>query len=242
MPDFVVKQSDFEGPLDLLLTLIEKRKLHISDISLAKVTDDYISHVKNLGNVPHAEIAQFVLIASTLLLIKSRSLLPNLELTPEEERSIGDLADRLKAYEQIRLLSRHVAERFGKEISFGSNARKYEPVFAPDESMTILALLASLQNLLQALPQKEQLPKVVVKKIMSIEEMIDGLTKRIQTSLKMSFRDFAGVGKQERVHVIVGFLAMLELVKQGMISVNQQNHFEDIVIETNSVNTPNYSA
>ncbi len=240
MNAFVTKQNQFEGPLDLLLNLIEKRKMHISDVSLAQVTDEYISHVKTLEQFPVGEVAQFILVASTLLLIKSRSLLPNLELTSEEERSIGDLENRLKMYEEIRALSRHVAERFGIAPAFAPNARKRAPVFAPDASMTVPALLASLKDILNSLPQKENLPKAVVKKVMSIEEMITGLTKRIQNSLRMSFREFAGVGKEERVNVIVGFLAMLELVKQGTISVTQNTHFDDIVMETNQISTPKY--
>ncbi len=74
-PTFTIKTDKFQGPLDVLLDLIEKRKLHINEISLAKIADDYVSHVNNLGQFPIAESAQFILIASTLLLIKSKSLL-----------------------------------------------------------------------------------------------------------------------------------------------------------------------
>ena len=74
---FTVKTQSFEGPLDLLLDLIEKRKLFINDISLVKVTDDFIAHVRQFENLPMAESAHFILVASTLLLIKSKSLLPD---------------------------------------------------------------------------------------------------------------------------------------------------------------------
>ncbi|HVT74797.1 MAG TPA: segregation/condensation protein A, partial [Candidatus Paceibacterota bacterium] len=97
---FTVKQERFEGPLELLLDLIEKRKLFVNDVSLSKVADDYIGYVNNLGEFPVAEGAQFVLIASTLLLIKSKSLLPTLELTTDEQASIDDLNRRLKIYER----------------------------------------------------------------------------------------------------------------------------------------------
>ena len=83
---FKVKTSSFEGPLDLLLDLIEKRKLFINDVSLAKVTDDFIAHIKQFDDLPMAESAHFILIASTLLLIKSKSLLQELNLTEEEKR------------------------------------------------------------------------------------------------------------------------------------------------------------
>ena len=91
---FAIKHEKFEGPLELLLDLIEKRKLFINDIALAKVADDYVEYVKTVGDFPLSESAQFILIASTLLLIKSKSLLPNLELSEDEKGNIADLERR----------------------------------------------------------------------------------------------------------------------------------------------------
>ncbi|MDE2172553.1 MAG: segregation/condensation protein A, partial [Patescibacteria group bacterium] len=99
---FTVKTQTFEGPLDLLLDLIEKRKFFISDISLAKVTDDFITHIKQFENMPMGESAHFILVASTLLLIKSKSLLPELALSVEEQGDIRDLETRLKIYKRIK--------------------------------------------------------------------------------------------------------------------------------------------
>jgi segregation and condensation protein A len=90
------------------------------------------------------------------------------------------------------------------------------------------------------MPKKEFVPKAVVQKVISLEEMMDSLADRITKSMKMSFRDFAGVGKVEKVNVIVSFLAMLELVKQGIIQVRQDKDFHDIEIETNEVGVPSY--
>ena len=95
---YIVNTGAFQGPLELLLSLIEKRKLFISDISLSEVTDDFINHVKNTSDFPMSQSAHFVLIASTLLLIKSKSLLPTLEFTEEETESMEDLERRLKSY------------------------------------------------------------------------------------------------------------------------------------------------
>ena len=78
MNAFTVRQEKFEGPFDLLLTLIERRQLHIGEIALARVTDDFIGYVKGLADFPVAETAQFAYVASTLLLIKSKALLPQL--------------------------------------------------------------------------------------------------------------------------------------------------------------------
>lgn len=249
---FIVKQEHFEGPLDLLLTLIEKRKLFVNDIALAKVTDDFISHIQALGQFPMADSANFILIASTLLLIKSKSLLPTLDLTGEEEQGIHDLETRLKIYQEIKNASLHVKALFGKDIIFQpSQARPSEPLFSPDESMTIAGLSASIAALIRALPKKELLPKAVVQKVMSLEEMIGRLTERVTKSLRMSFKDFAKMGdagapgaagsREVKVHVIVSFLAMLELVKQGIINVTQENAGSDIHMETRDVGVPHYT-
>ncbi|MDD4989460.1 MAG: segregation/condensation protein A, partial [Candidatus Pacebacteria bacterium] len=133
---YKIKTEVFEGPLDLLLSLIEKRKLLINEISLAQITDDYIAYIKNTGNQTMGESANFILIASTLLLIKSRSLLPNLSLSEEEEQSIDELEHRLKIYKEIKELSVHIAERFGKEMIFAPQMRKFDPVFSPDKDTT----------------------------------------------------------------------------------------------------------
>jgi segregation and condensation protein A len=238
---YSVKLEQFQGPLDLLLNLIEKRKLFINDISLSKVADDYIAHINNLGHFPIAESAHFILIASTLLLIKSKSLLPTLNLTTEEEESIHDLENRLKLYKRIKELSMHVKSKFGKDIIFEKNqSRETITVFSPDTSMTIPSLVLAIRDVLKNLPKKEFIPKVLVKKVISLEEMITSLTDRIKSSIKMSFKEFAKVGKEEKVHVIVSFLAMLELVKQGVIMVTQEKDFDDINIENQDVNVPNY--
>ncbi len=237
---FTVKQTHFEGPLDLLLDLIEKRKLFVNDVSLAKVADDYIAYVKNLSEFPVADSAHFILIASTLLLIKSKSLLPTLNLTNEEQASIDDLQLRLKIYERMRDISQKLRPMFGKEFMFARGERKLDPVFSPDKDMTVANIFAAAGRVLASLPKREFLPKVMVDKVISLEEMISNLTERISSNLRMSFREFSG-GKKERVHVIVSFLAMLELVKQGVINVTQERHFDDISMETGAdVSVPRY--
>jgi len=237
---FIVKQQHFEGPLDVLLSLIEKRKLFINDISLAKVADDYLAHVKQLENFPIADSANFILVASTLVLIKSKSLLPNLELSDDEKGDIADLERRLKIYQRIKELSVGVKALYGRKILFPLEPRKVEPIFSPNDSINIPAFLAAVKEVLKSLPKKEFLPKAVVTKVMSLEDMITRLTKRVTDNLRMSFREFSKDDRENKVHVIVSFLAMLELVKQGIISVAQEKHFEDIIMETEALETPRY--
>lgn len=241
MTQFTIKTQTFEGPLDLLLDLIEKHKLYISDVSLSKVTDDFIAHVKQFEDMPMGESAHFILVASTLLLIKSKSLLPGLSLTDEEQGDIHDLETRLKIYKRIKDASKHVQALFGQNVIFGqSQTVPIDPIFAPDPAISLEKALLSLKDLIGRLPKQEHLPKVAVRKIMSLEEMIGNLTTRITSALKMSFRQFTSEHKAEKVEVIVSFLAMLELVKQGVLHVSQARDFEDIEMETKEVGVPRY--
>jgi segregation and condensation protein A len=236
-----IKIAGFEGPFGLLLGLIEKRKLHINDVSLAEVTEEYLQYINKMGGLTPAEISSFVLVASTLLLIKSKSLLPNLDLTSEEEGDIKNLEERLRLYELFTRLGGNIKDNFGKKIIFSAEERKNNIlVFLPDEQITKDSMMTFARNVLGAMPKKVLLPEVEVCKVISIEEMIDNLTERIKNSLKMNFKDLHGhTGKmhtkEEKIVVIVGFLAMLELVRQGIMDATQEIDGGDIIMEQQAV-------
>jgi len=240
--NYTVKTEVFEGPLELLLNLIEKRKLFISDISLAQVADDYIEYINKQEDFPMASAADFILVASTLVLIKSKSLLPTLDLSSQEQESIDDLEKRLKLHQRMKELAFHVSNNFGKNIMYAKTLSKdVVPVFSPDEDLSAIKVGEAIMLVLHNLPKKViAIPKKVVEKVISLEEMIENLTERITKNIKMSFKEFSGIGKAQKVDVIVSFLAMLELVKQGAISVSQDERFSDITIESDSVGVPKY--
>lgn len=245
MSDFRIKTEEFEGPLDLLLTLIEKRKFLINDISLSKVTDDYISYINSLPKISLRKTSEFVLTASTLLLIKSKSLLPTIQLTQEEEESIEDLEIRLKIYKRLQEASVHTKDAFGKNISFkGAGYSVDDPIFVSDKNIQKETLKNLAFGVINLLPKKEKLKQITVSKVISLEEMIIRLTERIKTGLQMSFKEFSNskgsVPKEEKVNVIISFLAMLELVKQGIINAHQHDDYEDIQMETKEITTPSY--
>lgn len=239
---FKIKTKVFEGPLELLLSLIEKRKLFISDISLAQVADDYIEYINKQEDFPIASTADFILIASTLVLIKSKSLLPALALSEEEQESIDDLEKRLKLHQKMKELSLHIRNDFGKNIMYSKILLKdAEPIFSPDKNLSISKIKDGIMSVLHNLPKKAAaMPKKVVEKVISLEEMMKNLAERIAKNLKMSFKEFSGIGKEEKINVIVSFLAMLELVKQGAVSVTQDKHFSDITMETDNIGVPKY--
>jgi segregation and condensation protein A len=146
----------------------------------------------------------------------------------------------LKIYQKFKDLSKRLRQDFGKNVLLFQSNRIVDPVFAPHQNITPSNLALAIKQVISSLPKFEKLSKAIVQKVVSLEEMIQSLSKRISNSLKMSFKDFSGFGKKEKVHVIVSFLAMLELVKQGAINVVQENHSSDITIETKEIGTPKY--
>ena len=237
---FKVKTNIFEGPLELLLELVERRKLLINDISLATVTDDYMRHVSEMQELSLPNTSNFISLAATLLLVKSKSLLPVLDLTDEEETSIEDLEERLRLYKIVRDAALPVQNMFGKNVL---HSPKFTPpseaVFLPDDRCTITGLHSSMLGILDALPKKESLAKAQVKVTISLEEMMQNLQERISKYSKVSFFELQKNEPERKVR-IVGFLAILELFKQGNLIITQAQHFSDIEIELDQGQVPNY--
>lgn len=237
---FSITTPVYEGPFELLLNLIEEKKLLVSDITLSEVTDEFVQHVRNQAAFPIEEAANFIQIAATLLLIKSRSLIPDLTLSEDEEADIRDLEARLAVYEKMRDAARELSHLFGKRVLVARGDVEPKPFFAPSYDLSGNALATALSVALSALEKQELLPEARVRPMITIEEMMDRLAKRVQSALNLSFREFAGVGKKERVDVVVSFLALLELVKQGAVDVAQHEQFADIRITNTSAGVPRY--
>lgn len=237
---FSIKTEQFEGPLELLIDLVEKRKLLINDISLATVTDEYMARVSEMQERSLPNTAQFITLAATLLLIKSKSLLPVLDLSDEEEANIEDLEERLKRYQLYRNAAADINQLFGSSYQFESQyTPKKQPVFTTDAYCEVDALNNALSDVLHNLPVATKKPRVQVRPTISIEEMITKLKDRITRQMSTRFSD---IRRQETEHknVIVGFLAILELVKQGDVLVLQQKRFEDIEMTLEKSSTPTY--
>ncbi len=110
---YKVKLEQFEGPLDLLLELIEKEKLDITNLSLTKVADEYLSYIEDRENITLDSLASFLSVASRLILIKSRALLPLLKFSEEEEEEIKDLEYQLAEYKKFKDLSKKIGNIAG---------------------------------------------------------------------------------------------------------------------------------
>jgi len=238
--NFSFKTKAYQGPFELVLDLIEARKLLVNDLALAHITEDFIQHVRKQTEFPVEETANFIQIAATLLLIKSKSLIPDLALSEDENADVEDLKRRLAAYEKVRDASRELARLFGKNVMAPAGERLPEPFFAPSRDLSKDALAEALARMLAAREAVEELPEARVKPLVTIEEMMNRLAKRVQSAITLTFKDFAK-GTTEKVEVIVSFLALLELVKQGAVVAEQYNTFADIRIShTASASVPRY--
>jgi segregation and condensation protein A len=233
---FTVGVQGFNGPLELLLDLIEKRELAINDISLASVADDYIKYLEDKEKVPVEETAHFVLVASTLLLIKSRSLLPEMHITQEEEEDIRELTNRLNIYRQVRRKARMLKGVWNVEYLFAPlHSPTVVPVFTPAQDATISNIQDAVNELIAGFPPISTAPTAKIQKEVRLEDIIERLEKRVQTALSDTFS--AMTRGSDKMEAIVSFLALLELFKRGAIQVAQAKSFEEIEVHGAGVKT-----
>ena len=238
MEKFALSTEKFQGPLETLLNLIEERKMSVSEISLAEVTDAYLSYVEQLPELPLGETSQFILVASTLLLIKSRTLLPNLELSADERESVIELERRLAKYALIRKAAKTLRKEWGRApLALARRSPEREPVFSPAES-SITTIADVARRLVSILPKPEALAKAAVAPVLALEDVISQLHTRLSSAMRTRFSDLTrSRDKHER---IVYFLAILELVRSGSASVTQERLFSDILLEAEAVGAPKY--
>lgn len=227
-----VKLTQFEGPLELLLSLIEDRRLDITKVSLGSVADQYLERLATDKEAISLEnLSSFLVIAARLILIKSKMLLPVLEFTDEEEEAMEDLEVRLIEYRRFR----EVAEKISG--MFHSTRRSFPrekflramKVFVPPKGITPLSLRKHFESVLGEIPSPERIVEETMEEIMSLEERIASLQASLRDRAEYSFRELS-LSATNRMEVIVSFLAVLELVKQRYVVVDQGDAFGDIRI------------
>lgn len=227
-----IKIQQFEGPLDLLLQLIEAKELEITNISLVEVTDQYISYLTEIEETRPEQLVNFLVIASRLILIKSRALLPILEPDGGTEEDVEDLARRLESYRVIKLLAKGIHELdTRKNISFSRLVDKIiRPVFFPPRNATPRVFHKFFDKIFQELFREPQiLPQKELKELIKLEDKIQELKNRIVNGEVGSFSGFLRENTS-RLEVIISFLAMLHLLKGKVIIVEQTEMFGEIAI------------
>lgn len=239
--EFQVYLERFVGPYFKLLELIEERKLSINEFSLAEITDKYLAYIRSLDGEKEKnliDISQFITVASTLMLIKAKSLFPTLAYSEEEQSSVDDLAKKLELYKNISEASKLINRIYNKQnfISFPS-FRNEEVVFVWDKKVDTNLLHSIAVASLLKVPKKDKLKSVAVKQVLKIEDVIEKLLARVNQNFSLSFQEFSSTLSQgaksleeRKSAFIISFLAMLELIKNGFLKAEQEEGESNIQI------------
>ena len=241
-----VKLEVFEGPLDLLLHLIDKNKVDIYDIPIVEITNQYMEYIQEMQKQDLNIMSEFLLMAATLLDIKCRMLLPaEVNEEGEEEDPRAELVARLLEYKTYKYMSMELkdmeldAEKiFYKSPTIPREVEKYEPPVDLDKLLDGVTL-AKLQQIFQSVMrrQKDKIDPVrstfgtIRKEPVSLEQKIASVMGYARKHRKFSFRGMLSKQK-DKTEVVVTFLALLELMKVGKIYLTQENLFDDMMIET----------
>ncbi|MDK1028324.1 MAG: segregation/condensation protein A [Anaerolineae bacterium] len=230
---YKVQTEVYEGPLDLLLNLIERTELDITAVSLASVTGQYLKYLNSLEKAHPDEISAFLVIAAKLIQIKSEALLPRPpEIVPGEEDIGAALIEQLKLYKRFKEIANILQDREAQ------NLRSYLRLAPPLKVEAKLDLSdISVADLLEAATSiyKKELDKQALGTIISapkitIREKIELISKILGNSEHTHFLDLLG-DNPSRIEIVVTFLALLELVKRYHVSVKQESLFSEIEIE-----------
>ncbi|HRD06724.1 MAG: segregation/condensation protein A [Saprospiraceae bacterium] len=232
MQTYTIKTERFEGPFDLLLFFIERDELDINDIPIAKITDDFLSYIKELETLNIDVASEFILVAATLMRIKAKMLIPRKELDeqgneidPREElaqrlleyKRFKEVVDDFAALEDIRL-SRHHRGDAATELKMIAGKALVDLEL---ESLSLYKLLLTFQKIMDRFEQQKNKP---VHTIVKYGYTIENQQQFIMESIKSSERvDFAGLFEkaENRIHALVTFLALLELLNLQQVKILQ---------------------
>lgn len=227
--NFQVEQEAFQGPFDLILELLKKKELDISKLSLAKIAEDYLAFIES-SEVETGVLADYLLIASKLIYMKTKELMPYLSID-EEEEGIDDLARQLAEYQKFKDIQENFLLIFTEgPVAYGAPVRKIkkEEALPMPENVTAGEMVRSFEGLLKRIAPFFKLSKTSVQRIKSVAERIEEIREMIVSRAKFTFHE-AIKSARSRGEVVVSFLAVLELVRDNSLKVSQND--KSIVIE-----------
>lgn len=225
-----VKLEQFEGPLDLLLRLIEQEEVDITSIALAQVCEEYLAQLRQVEDRSPEEVADFLVVAAKLLYLKSLTLVPG--QAPEDTEDATGLAEQLRIYRAFLEASRAIEARYVSGASCYGTERSpvAAPSFLPPPRLVAEHLRAAFSLVLVELEPIIRIPRAVVGRVISIDERISEIRRLIAERGTATFEDVLR-GRTGRDQRIVSFLAILELVKQRVLEAQQEGRFAPITIE-----------
>lgn len=234
--EYAVKIDAFEGPLDLLLHLIKESKVDIWDIKIVDITDQYLNYIKNMESLNLNIASEYLVMASELMEIKSKMLLPRYEeeSSEEEEDPREQLIQKLIEYQKYKDMTKNFKEL--EEVRHEFYTKAPESLKAYVDEDTIISsdvTLDDLMNAFQKFLKRKQLEKplstTVTKKEITVEERRTSIRNILKTKKKVDFFElFEEITKE---YIVVTFLAVLEMAKKQELMIYQENNFEQIICE-----------
>jgi segregation and condensation protein A len=221
----------YQGPLDLLLQLIENAELDITTLALAQVTDQYLKHLEDIQNLAPDEISAFLVIAAKLIQIKSEALLPQQSNAREEEADLGnELARQLIAYKRYKEIAEILAKR--KELGYQTFIRLSSPGVDVKDNLDLGSfgvddLFSLASSIFLKDIERQSISTVVERPKVTIKDKINQISEHFTNSDELTFRELLGES-YSRLDVVVSFLAVLELIKGEFIMFVQEGIFTDI--------------
>lgn len=228
-----VALENFHGPLDLLLQLIEAKEMDITTVALAEVTEQFLSYLQQVEDHLPDELADFLVIATRLLLLKSYALLPY--LYTQEEEDPHELEAQLRMYKKYADATSAIALQWEKsQILYPKTALPVEASFRPPLTLTPQHMRELYIDILASLEPVVRIPKAAYAKVISLRDKLVHIHDILEKNVVMHFQELIA-GSNDRSDLVVTFLAILELVKQQSVIVKQSSSFSDIIIEKVSV-------
>jgi segregation and condensation protein A len=230
----------YEGPLDLLLTLIQREELDITTVALAKVTDQYLAYTASLEEIDPGALAEFCRIGATLALIKSRALLPAYaeRLDDEEGGEADELAERLRAYRRLKKAAADLGDR--EKLGLRAYVRvapppDVTPTLDPGD-VTVADLTRAFQEALAQAEEREDATEVrgVRPHKVSLADRLDSIKSLLRERGRVAFHEVLLEERTDREYIIVSFLAVLELLRRQAIRCTQTELFGEILLELRS--------
>ena len=231
---YTITTPVYQGPLDLLLQLIERAELDITRLALSQVTDQFLAHIRKMPELSADEVSAFLVIAAKLIQIKSEALLPRPpQRAPDEEDPGEALARQLIEYRRYKKIADFLS--FRQENNVQTYLRlapvpKMEGVVDLSD-VSLQDLLQAARSVLQPFDHRSSLSSVVAPPPVTIREKIGLIATLLRQRGRSSFRSFLS-GARSRLEIVITFLAMLELIKLRFVQVHQESTFGDIQVET----------
>jgi segregation and condensation protein A len=233
---YKIKLHDFEGPFDLLLFFVKRDELDIYDIPIARITKEFLEYVQFMRMLDLDVAGEFIVMASTLMQIKARMLLPRDEEGEEEEEDPrAELIRRLLEYKRYKEMSYRFGRLEAKQMHhrFRTNFTYDERETLPDEDEAILRNV-TLFDLISAFKRAiDKMPRIrhhMVERIpVSVEEQMSMILESLAQKGEMGF--YTLISDMAKIEIVVTFVAILEMVKENKISLEQTKPYEDFIIK-----------